>query len=154
MPGPVPAQSHELHKILTAQGVIAPLPHGDPFECFARGLDGVLARMGAACEAGNATLQGVGVAALEAVGKLGLAVASLQPFDHTPWSYAFSHYSVQVQGMRCLGGAMMSDWCLQPRAYLVVAGQAMAALRKSIDMHKVFHVLLLTCLQGRHSAPP
>ena len=85
------------------QGVIAPLPHGDPFECFARGLDGVLARMGAACEAGNATLQGVGVAALEAVGKLGLAVASLQPLQHTPWSYAFPHYSVQVIDVGGLG---------------------------------------------------
>ena len=61
--------------------------------------------MGAACEAENATLQGVGVAALEAVGKLGLAVASLQPFDHSPWSYVFSHYSVQVQVMSFRGGA-------------------------------------------------
>ena len=89
------------------QGAIAPVPNGDPFECFARGLDGVLARMGATCEAGNATLEGVGVAALEAVGKLGLAVASLQPFDSSPWSYAFSFYSVQVIAVgRCSEAVM------------------------------------------------
>ena len=57
------------YALLTAgcpvQGVIAPLPNGDPFSCFALGFDGVLARLSAPCESGNTTLQGVGVAALQ-----------------------------------------------------------------------------------------
>ena len=54
----------DVHLVL--QGVIAPLPKGDPFSCLALGFDGVLARLAAPCKGGNATLQSVGVSALQA----------------------------------------------------------------------------------------
>ena len=33
---------------------------------------------------------------VQAVGQLGLAVASIQPLGAAPWTYALSYYSVQV----------------------------------------------------------
>ena len=79
------------------QGYIAPLPNGDPFECFARGVNGVLERLSAECStATNSTLDAVSAEALQSVANLGLAVASLQPLGSTPWTYAFPFYSIQV----------------------------------------------------------
>ena len=80
------------------QGYIAPLPNGDPFECFARGVNGVLERLSAECSnSTNSTLDLVSAATLQAVADLGLAVASLQPLGSTPWTYTFPFYSIQVR---------------------------------------------------------
>lgn len=119
-----------------AQGYIAPLPTGDPFECFARGVNGVLERLSAECSSdSNSTLDWASAAALQSVANLGLAVASLQPLGSSPWTYSFPFYSIQVS-LLCCQHALGPCVCLKmnPDRLMLCAAHGMHA-----------HCIFLSC---------